>query len=121
MSPGKPTKEDALASSSTEEMMRRSGGAGRPPGYDAGGRRNAGEISGEPEHPPHRTDNAEDAPIQDNHPDGQSGEAPVRPPNAMGRDKLSTEEHSPEISDESMYDGRPEEDKDHPPSSRASS
>ena len=43
---------------------------------------------------------------------------PVPPANASGRDNLTPEEQNETIDEESMYDRRPERDKDRPPSER---
>lgn len=65
-------------------------------------------------HPPHVTENDEDAPVREDKPSAK--DAPVLPANASGRDRVSAEEQSQPIDDESMYDNRPSEDKDRPAS-----
>jgi len=49
---------------------------------------------------------------------GSSGDAPAAPANASGVDKVPVAEQDEEIDKESMYDRRPERDKDQPPSDR---
>jgi len=64
-------------------------------------------------HPPHVDENMEDAPLQDDHP--SPDDVGALPASAHGKDKLTPEEQSQPIDDESMYDGRPEEDKNWKP------
>lgn len=87
---------------------------GAPPGNPQRDRREKGTAQGSAEHPPHVTENAEDAPLQEHHP--APDDAPVLGPNAQGRDKVPADEAAQPIDEESMYDGRPSEDKDRPPS-----
>jgi hypothetical protein len=61
-------------------------------------------------HPPHVTENDEDAPVREDKP--AAGDAPVLPANASGRDKVTAEEQAQPTDDESMYDNRPSTDKD---------
>jgi hypothetical protein len=63
-------------------------------------------------HPPHVTENADDAAIQNGEPDG---EIPVIPPNASGHDRVPADDQARPIDPESAYDRRPAEDKDTPP------
>ena len=59
-------------------------------------------------HPPHFTENdLQTIPVR-----------PNLPANASGTDKVTTAEHDRGIDRASMYDRRPEEDKDQPPSDR---
>lgn len=77
------------------------------------GRKEKGDAASSRLHPPHLTENDEEAPLQE---EVEGEEIPVAPANAGGVDRISTEEQAQPIDDESMYDGRPEEDKDRPPS-----
>jgi hypothetical protein len=70
---------------------------------DGDSREEHGSDSGSHRHPPHDTDAG----------------SPALPSNAHGDDTFSTEEGSAPIDDESMYDRRPSEDKDQPPSEDA--
>lgn len=81
-----------------------------------GTRKEVGDAQSSHRHPPHVSENAEGAPLQD---DTAAGMVPTLPANASGEDKVSTEEHAQPIDDESMYDRRPSEDKDRPPSSES--
>lgn len=76
----------------------------------------AGSERGSQRHPPHVTGNEEGAPVQND--SDSSEDIPVLPANASGRDAVSTGEQNEPIDDESMYDRRPERDKDRPPSDR---
>lgn len=80
-----------------------------------GGREERGDADGSRKQPPHRTPNADEARLQKNHPSPE--DAPVLPANAQGVDKRDADEASPEIDEESMYVGRPEEHKDRPAAS----
>lgn len=84
-----------------------------PGGGDAGERHEVGDASSSRRDPPHVTENDEGAEVQQAH---EGGEAPALPANASGRDSVSAEEQDVGIDDESAYDGRPTQDKDHPPS-----
>lgn len=71
-------------------------------------RREVGGAAQSRLHPPHFTEA-----------DLQSVPArPYLPANASGADRVTTAEHDRGIDRESMYDRRPEEDKDEPPSER---
>lgn len=85
-----------------------------PQGGAPGKRKEVGNAASSNLHPPHVSDNADGEPIQGEHSDA---EIPTLPANATGRDKLSVEDQAQPIDDESMYDRRPSEDKDRPPSS----
>jgi hypothetical protein len=80
-------------------------------------RKEVGDRQGSAKHPPHVTPNEEDAEIQDDHP--SPTDVPVLPANATGKDMSTPSEQSEPIDDRSMYNGRPERDKDRPPSRRA--
>ena len=72
-------------------------------------RREVGSAAESQLHPPHFTEN-----------DVQSVPArPTLPAHASGADKITSAEHDRGIDRESMYDRRPEEDKNQPPSERA--
>lgn len=81
-----------------------------------GPRREVGGAASSQRHPPHVTENVEGAPVQES---GTTEEPiPALPPNAHGKDRTDATGQPP-IEEESMYEGRPEEDKDQPPSARA--
>lgn len=71
-------------------------------------------ASGSQRHPPHVTDNAKGAPVQENLPSPDA--APTLPANAQGEDEFPTQQKKQGIDPASMYDRRPGEDKDTPPS-----
>lgn len=79
-----------------------------------GSREEVGDAESSRKRPPHVTENAEDAELQENleSPD----DVPVVPPLAQGEDKRPTGEVVQGIDEESMYDRRPSESKDRPPS-----
>lgn len=89
------------------------------PGGRAGERKEMGDARSSRRYPPHVTPSARDKPVQ------RDTEAPddveVLPANASGRDKQSAERHGAPIDRESMYEGRPEEDRRTPPSERRGS
>lgn len=80
-------------------------------------RQEVGSQASSNRNPPHVSENAEDEPIQKEMP--SPGAAPVMPANASGTDKVDSAEQAQPVDDESMYDGRPDEDKNQPPSERA--
>lgn len=88
--------------------------AGSGPKGPTGSREEKGNSATSRKHPPHLNENAEDAPLQDSQPGPE--EVPTLPANAHGEDEVSTTEQAQPIDDESMYDRRPGEDKDRPPS-----
>jgi len=81
-------------------------------------RKEVGSAETSSRNPPHVTPNDEGAPVQDEL--LSPVDVPVLPANASGKDAVTTEEQREEIRDDSMYDGRPEQDKDRPPSQRGS-
>ena len=87
------------------------------PGGEPGKRKEVGDAASSRLHPPHVDDNADEAPVQDEH--ENPAEIPTLPANASGSDKITTAEHDQGIDEESMYDKRPSQDKDHPPSENA--
>lgn len=119
MSPMRPTREDAARASRPEEMdeealspearMKAGGSAGK-------GREERGGAAGNRRHPPHVTENFEEAPFQEENPAPNAVEG--LPPKASGRAEVSVEESAQPIDPESAYDRRPSEDKDQPPSTR---
>jgi hypothetical protein len=118
--PPKPTREAATGASSPEELLERRGGsvdAARPEWARETGRQEVGSARDSQRHPPHLTENDEDAPLQAEN--ESPGEVPALPANAAGSDKLDTSEQAQEIREESMYDQRPSQDKDQPPSESA--
>lgn len=82
-----------------------------------GERREVGDAAGSRKHPPHVSENAKNAPVQEDI-EGE-GDAPVPPANASGDDKVSTDKMDRPIRDSSMYGRRPEEDKDWDPENGA--
>ena len=87
-----------------------------PEGGAPGGRKEVGTAASSQLYPPHVTENARGAPIQDEH--GNPAEIPTLPANASGEDRITSAEHERGIDPEIMYDRRPDEDKDQPPSDR---
>ncbi|HYH79804.1 MAG TPA: hypothetical protein VEX86_08400 [Longimicrobium sp.] len=84
-----------------------SGAAGGGPGP----REERGTAESSQLHPPHVDVNATGKPAQES---SQSPtDVPTLPANASGRDTAPSGEQPKTIDDESMYDRRPEEDKDH--------
>lgn len=87
-------------------------GEGSAPG--AGPREERGSAAGSRRHPPHLDANSAGAPVQES--TQAPNDVPVLPANAGGKDKVSGEElRKQKIDRESMYDKRPEEDKNHHP------
>jgi hypothetical protein len=83
--------------------------AHNPPG-GPGPRDEQGDADSSRRHPPHADENARGAPLQAS---SQSpGEVPALPANASGSDRAEGGEQPHEIDHGSMYDRRPEEDKD---------
>jgi hypothetical protein len=78
-----------------------------------GGRKEVGDKESSQLHPPHVDENMEGAPLQDEHP--SPDDVAGLPATAHGKDKHSTEEMAQPIDEASMYDGRPEEDKNWKP------
>lgn len=78
-------------------------------GGGPGPRKEQGDAASSSKHPPHTTENAVDAPVQQE--TEGAGDAPVLGSNASGHDKVSTEELEQPIRKESMYQQRPGEDK----------
>jgi hypothetical protein len=78
-----------------------------------GTRTEVGNSESSQRNPPHIDQNAEDAPLQDEHPSPEP--VPTPGPLAQGTDKVPTTEQMRPVDAESMYDRRPAEDKDtHP-------
>lgn len=88
-----------------------------PAGGPAGERKEVGDAASSREHPPHLTENDESEAIPAEH--DNAAEVPALPANAGGRDTMTTAEHDQGIEPTSMYERRPSEDKDQPPSERA--
>jgi len=78
-----------------------------------GGRKDVGDEASSRRDPPHVDENMEDAALQEDHPSPKK--VPATPATAHGEDKTSTEHQKQPIDDESMYDRRPEEDKNWEP------
>jgi hypothetical protein len=87
-----------------------------PEGGTPGGRKEVGDSQSSNLHPPHVPQGEADSPLQDEH--GSPEQVPALPANASGTDKVSTGEQTRPIDPASMYDRRPEEDKNSPPSDR---
>jgi hypothetical protein len=88
---------------------------GTPPKDPKGGREERGNSATSRKHPPHVTENVDDETLQS---DGTAADdVPSLPATAHGADKIPNVEQAQPINEESMYDGRPAEDKDRPPSS----
>lgn len=87
-----------------------------PGGGLPGKRHEVGDAASSRLHPPHVTENDEDAAIQAEHPEG--GPVAALPANASGKDQQPADGTAQHIRPESMYENRPAEDKDSPPSTR---
>jgi hypothetical protein len=88
-----------------DDRDRTGGGApGAGPRPEAGGRPEAGRDA------PHVTHNDVDAPVQDSAP--APDDVAALPANAHGKDVVEAHRAPDEVDAESMYDGRPGEDKD---------
>jgi hypothetical protein len=81
----------------------------KPQPGPVGGRKEMGDSASSRLHPPHVDENMEDAPLQEDHPSPE--DVAGLPATAHGKDKQTAEEMTQPINPESMYDGRPEEDK----------
>lgn len=77
-----------------------------------GPRREVGDAASSRLHPPHVAENDRAAPVQD---DAEGAAIPAMPANAHGHDR-SEMTRQPSTDAESMYERRPGEDKDTPPS-----
>jgi hypothetical protein len=76
------------------------------------GRSQVSDSTASPARPPHVTENDRNATVGPNGgANSQSG--PSQPANASGTDRVGVAEQSQPIEPESMYDGRPSQDKDH--------
>lgn len=84
--------------------------AGEP--SQPGPRKDVGDAASSRLHPPHVTENDHGAPVQGK---AEGAEIPTLPANAGGMDK-SEMTRQPETDPESMYERRPGENKDTPPS-----
>lgn len=117
MRPDKPTRDSATESEDPRDLY--DANASRPargPGQSADARDEKGTAESSRRDPPHTTEGKEGGRVQSE--DDAPGDVPVLPANAQGTDKVTTEEHDQPIDDTSMYDGRRDEDKDTPPSTR---
>lgn len=103
--------EDGADERGTREPLAASGAEPKGP---VGTRREVGDSRSSREHPPHVTENDEGAPVQEHLESPE--DVPTLPANAQGSDTQPTDGGA--IDEESMYDRRPSEDKDRPPSSR---
>jgi hypothetical protein len=87
-----------------------------PEGGTPGSRKEVGDSQSSHRHPPHVPQSEADSALQDEHDSPE--QVPAMPANASGTDKVSTAEQNRPIEPTSMYDRRPEEDKNSPPSDR---
>ena len=87
-----------------EDRDRTGGAPGAGPRPESGGRPESGRDA------PHVTRNDADAPVQDSTP--APDDVAALPANAHGKDVVDAHREVGEVDDESMYDGRPGEDKD---------
>jgi len=78
-----------------------------------GPRQEVGGAASSQRHPPHVDVNAKGSPLQEG--SGNPADVPAMPANAHGSDHASAGEQPHSIDDASMYDRRPEEDKDSRP------
>ena len=95
------THDDQLAGTVAEQHPQRPEGTLH--------RREVGTAAEQRLHPPHLTENDQEG----------SAPAPALPANAHGSDRVSSAEQNRGIDKSSMYDRRPEEDKNQPPSERS--
>ncbi|CAN5800055.1 hypothetical protein BH23GEM6_BH23GEM6_15460 [soil metagenome] len=105
----KPSRDDATASKSMEEITPGAAQSDAADRYATGRRDPEASDAGE-DQPPHVTANDSQAPVQENIVSEQ--DVPVLPANASGEDQVSTDDQPDQIDDESAYDRRPEEDKE---------
>src|SRR5690606_30509331 len=112
--PHKPTRESVTGSESPEQAF----GQRRVPAGDRDQELGEGREQREQSAAdrPHATENDADAPLQED----RDAEAASLPANASGRDAVPVSEQDEPIDPGSMYDRRPERDKDQPPSERES-
>jgi hypothetical protein len=78
-----------------------------------GSRKEVGDSESSQRHPPHVDENMEDAPLQEDHPSPE--DVAGLPATAHGEDKQTVDEQTQPIDPASMYDRRPEEDKNWEP------
>lgn len=117
MSPDKPTRDSAGDADHPHEMY--GARAGKPPPAGASGgeaREERGSAADSRRHPPHPSESSEAGDVQSE--EAAPNQVPVLPANAQGTDKVSGEDQDQPIDETSMYDGRRDEDKDRPPSTR---
>lgn len=88
----------------------------RQPKGPVGTREEVGARADSQRHPPHVTPNDAGAPVQQS--TESDDDVPALPANASGQDNIPADEAAREIDRESMYGGRPSQDKDTPPSKR---
>jgi hypothetical protein len=80
-----------------------------------GPRQEVGDAESSSKHPPHVDVNAKGSPLQES--TANPAEVPTMPANAHGSDHVASGEQPHSIDRASMYDRRPEEDKDSRPGS----
>lgn len=109
--PHKPTRDAATGASHPEQLADdHPAPAADPPAWAHMERQEVDRGSDNHPEPPHVTQNDREG----GHPD----EA-VLPANASGSDRVPADDLKQPVDDESMYDGRPSQDKDRPPSEDA--
>lgn len=83
------------------------------PSGPVGSRKEVGDKESSQLHPPHVDESLQDAPLQEEH--SSRDDVAALPATAHGQDTQTAEEQSQPIDPESMYDNRPEEEKDWEP------
>lgn len=116
MSPDKPTSDSATDADDPRQMYGVSAGRPAAKPEEEERREEKGSAAGSRRHPPHATDNTQAGQVQSE--EAAPGEVPALPANSQGTDTVSTEAQEQPIDETSMYDGRRDEDKDRPPSTR---
>jgi hypothetical protein len=116
--PHEPTRESSRGTGDLDEAR---GQPDQPAGLHnpqhlGSGRQDVPGESGTDRDPPHSTPQDASGQVHDELPSPR--DVPVQPSNASGVDKVTVDEQDEEIDEESMYDRRPERDKDRPPSER---
>lgn len=111
------TSSERLPHKPTREGAAREGDPAAPnPSHLGTGRQEVDAHASEERQEPHVTPQDEEGPLQDDI--DSPSDVPALPANASGHDKVTADEQNQEVDEESMYDRRPEQDKDRPPSER---
>jgi hypothetical protein len=100
---------------SASDRYKSPGAPKNPEPGPVGSREKVGDARSSHKHPPHVSESAEEAELQEQN--SSPDDVPVIPPLAQGQDKRPVDEIEQGIDDESMYDRRPSENKNTPPSS----